>query len=101
MWRLVAGGRSMVHGVEVVVRGMKELVARKAKVVGVTAVLSDMHDPVVGSLRVKSFKAVVINIGSIDFYHFIPLSLILTLASGHMVSAKQILLASLFCTLFN
>ena len=41
--------------------------------------------------------------GTIDFYHFIPLSLTLTLSWGHKVSAKQDLLAlfSLFSpTLF-
>ena len=27
-------------------------------------------------------------VGTIDFYHFIPLSLTLTLAGGHKVSAK-------------
>ena len=39
-------------------------------------------------------------IGMIDFYHFIPLSLILTLPGDHKVSAKQNLLASLSRTLF-
>ena len=33
------------------------------------------------------------HIGTIDFYHFIPLSVALTLAGGHKVSAKQNLLA--------
>ena len=37
-------------------------------------------------------------IGTIDFYHFILLSLTLTLPGGHKVSAKQILLASFSCT---
>ena len=48
--------------------------------------------------------------GTIDFYHFILLSLTLTLAGGHKISAKQnllasvshiLLLASFSCTLFN
>ena len=38
-------------------------------------------------------------IGTIDFYHFIPLSLTLTLPGGHKVSAKQNLLASM-CTFY-
>ena len=33
-------------------------------------------------------------IGTIDFYHFVPLSLTLTLPGGDKVSAKQNLLAS-------
>ena len=33
-------------------------------------------------------------IGTIDFYHLIPLSLILTLSEGHKVSEKQNLLTS-------
>ena len=37
-------------------------------------------------------------IGTIDFYHFIPLSVILTMVGGHKVSAKQNLLASFSCT---
>ena len=40
-------------------------------------------------------------IGTIDFYHFLPLSLALTLPGSHKVSAKQNLLASFFCTLFS
>ena len=38
-------------------------------------------------------------IGTMDFYHFIPLSLTLTLPGGHKVSTKQSLLASFFCML--
>ena len=40
-------------------------------------------------------------IGTIDFYHFILLSLTLILPGGHMVSIKQNLLASFSCTLSN
>ena len=40
-------------------------------------------------------------IGTIDFYHFVPLSLTLTLAGGHKVSTKQNLLASFSRMLFN
>ena len=40
-------------------------------------------------------------IGNIDFYHFIPLSLTLTLLGGHKVSAKQNLLAAFSGCLFN
>ena len=40
-------------------------------------------------------------IGSIDFYHFIPLSLTLTLGGGHKISTKQNLLASFSRTLFK
>ena len=40
-------------------------------------------------------------IGAIDVYCSIPLSVTLTLAGGHKVSAKQILLASFSHTLFN
>ena len=40
-------------------------------------------------------------LGSIDFYHFIPHSLTLTMAWSHKVSAKQNLLASFPPTLFN
>ena len=39
--------------------------------------------------------------GTIDFYHFIPLSLTLTLSGGYKVSAEQNFLATLSCTLFN
>ena len=39
-------------------------------------------------------------IGIIDFYHFIPFSLTLTLPGGHKVSAKQNLLAKLSSALF-
>ena len=39
-------------------------------------------------------------IGTINFYHFIPLSAILTLAWGHKVSTRQSLLAS-FLTHFS
>ena len=39
-------------------------------------------------------KISVMLIGTIDFYHLIPLSLTLTLPGGHKVSAKQNLLAS-------
>ena len=38
-------------------------------------------------------------VGTIDFYHFIPLSLILTLAGDQKVSAKQDILASFSDTL--
>ena len=40
-------------------------------------------------------------IGTIDFYHFMPLSLTLTLPGAHKVSTKQILLASFSPTLFH
>ena len=40
-------------------------------------------------------------IGTIDYYHFTPLSVTLSLAGGFKVKAKQNLLASFFCTLFN
>ena len=33
-------------------------------------------------------------VGTIDFYHYIPLSLTLTLPGGHKVNAKQNLWAS-------
>ena len=39
--------------------------------------------------------------GTIDFYHFIPLSLALTLPGGHKVSAKQNVLASFFLHTFH
>ena len=39
-------------------------------------------------------------IGTIDFYHFVPLSLILILPGGHKVNAKQNLLSSFSQTLF-
>ena len=39
-------------------------------------------------------------IGTIGFYHFIPLSLTLTLPGGHKVSTKQNLLASFSHTFF-
>ena len=41
--------------------------------------------------------------GAIDFYHFIPLSLTLTLARGHTVSTKQNLLKffGFFCIFFQ
>ena len=39
--------------------------------------------------------------GTIDFYCFIPLSLTVTLAGRHKVSAKQNLLASFIHTLFK
>ena len=35
-------------------------------------------------------------IGAIDFYHFLPISVTLTLAGGHKISTKQNLLAPLF-----
>ena len=38
---------------------------------------------------------------TIHFYHFIPLSLILTLPRGHKVSAKEKLLASFFFINFS
>ena len=41
------------------------------------------------------------HIGTIDFYHFIPLSLTLTLPEGHKVSVEQNFLASNSGTLFN
>ena len=40
-------------------------------------------------------------IGTIEFCHFIPLSVTLTLAGGHKVSTEQNLLASFSCILFN
>ena len=40
-------------------------------------------------------------IAAVDFYHFCPLFLTLTLAWDHRVRAKQILLALFSCTLFN
>ena len=40
-------------------------------------------------------------IGTINFYHFIPLSVTLTLAGGHKVSNKQNLLVAISSTLFN
>ena len=40
-------------------------------------------------------------IGTVDFYHFIPLSVNLTVAGSHKVSAKQNLLASFSCTLLT
>ena len=43
---------------------------------------------------------VLCHIGTIDFYHFIPLSLTLTLAGGRKVSTKQNLLASFSETFF-
>ena len=39
-------------------------------------------------------------VGTIDFYHFIPLPLALPLPSSHKVNAKQNLLASFSPTLF-
>ena len=35
-------------------------------------------------------------LGTIDFYHFVPLSMTLTFAEGHKVSANQNLMASFF-----
>ena len=46
------------------------------------------------------FVLPAMHIGTIDFCHFIPLSLTLTLAGGHKVGAKQNLLASFSCTLY-
>ena len=40
-------------------------------------------------------------IGTMNFYNYIPLSLTLTLAGGHKVSAKQILLATFSLILSN
>ena len=40
-------------------------------------------------------------IGLFDFYHFITFSVILALAGGHKVSARQNLLDSFPCTFFN
>ena len=42
---------------------------------------------------------IIMLIGTIDFIHFMQLSMILTLA--HKVGAKQNLLAAFSCTLFN
>ena len=39
-------------------------------------------------------------IGTIGFFHFMPLLLTLTLSGGHKVRAKANLLASFSCTLF-
>ena len=39
-------------------------------------------------------------IRTIAFYHYVPLSLTLTLPGGHKVSAKQNVLASVFRALF-
>ena len=40
-------------------------------------------------------------IGTIDFYHFITLSMTLTLARGHKVRTNQNLLASFSCALYR
>ena len=40
-------------------------------------------------------------IGTINFYHFIPLSLTLPFAGDHKVSTKQNLLASIFSHIFQ
>ena len=50
---------------------------------------------------VKFFFIFAMLTGTIDLYHFIPLSVTLTLALGHKVCAKQSLVASFPCTLFN
>ena len=47
------------------------------------------------------FVIPVMLIGTIDFYHFIPLSVTLTMAGGHTVCAKQNMLALLSHTLFS
>ena len=47
------------------------------------------------------FFTPVMFIGTIDFHHFIPLSLTSTLTGGHKVSAIQTLLASFSPTLFS
>ena len=47
-----------------------------------------------------SFYIPTMLIGTIDFNHFIPLSLTLTLPGGHMISAKENLLAVFSPTLF-
>ena len=44
-WRLVARGRSMVDGVEVLVSGVKELVAGKAKMAGVAGTVGGSVHP--------------------------------------------------------
>ena len=43
----------------------------------------------------------ILVIGTIDFYHFIPLSVTLTLLGGHKVSAKENLLALFSRSLFK
>ena len=48
-----------------------------------------------------NFFTPAIHIGNIDFYHFIPLSLTLTLCGGHKVNTVQNLLASFSHTLFS
>ena len=52
------------------------------------------------SAKVLLFVLPAMFLGTIDFNHFIPLSLTLTLPGGHKVSAKQNLLASFSCLLF-
>ena len=46
------------------------------------------------------FFILVMLIGTMDFYHFVPLYVILTLPGSHNVSTKQNLLASFYHTLF-
>ena len=41
------------------------------------------------------------HIGAIGFYHFVPLSVTLTLSRGHNVSAKEDLLVSFFFRHFS
>ena len=41
------------------------------------------------------------HVGTIDFNHFIPPPMTLTLAGDHKVSSNQNLLASFSCTCFN
>ena len=48
----------------------------------------------------SNFFIPVMLLDTIDFYHFIPLSLTLTLPGGHKVSAKQNLLASFSQNIF-
>ena len=48
----------------------------------------------------RNFFLPAMLIGTIHFYHFIPLSLTLTVPGGHKVSAKQYLLASFSPTPF-
>ena len=48
----------------------------------------------------QSFFIPAMLTGTINFYHFIPLSLTLTLPEGHKVSAKQNLLASFSPTFY-
>ena len=42
------------------------------------------------------FFTLALVIGTVNFYHFIPLSMTLTLVGGHKISAEQNLLVSFF-----